>query len=387
MSNQPRLPPLLHGLFRELVGNGVPIGIRDYLDGIRALRLGYGRRDAALSGEDGMRQALCALARTLWARSDEEHRLISRWFARIPAPPDALVKEIDAALDALGQEDLPRPTPDASVPGDTRAARRLATGEEGGERDSVNDTADQAAPRARVRFESAREGGGLPVPRLEVAPLMGEEYVLNPQTLVSLRDLAVLWRRYRRSARRGPRTELDLAATVGERCRRGLLLKPVCRPRRSNSARLLVLADVSPSMDPWRPFLATLADSLHFGRLQYDVFYFANQPRKQLFASPDLRAPQDRDDVLRRHAGAGLLILSDAGSARGYLNRRRATQTVDFLAGAITCCPAAVWLNPMPRTRWAGTTAARIAADTRVPMLPLDASHLLQAVDILRGNK
>ena len=100
MNVQPRLPPLLHGLFRELVANGVPIGIRDYLDGIRALRLGYGQCGAALTGEDGMRQALCALARTLWARSDEEHRLISRWFARIPAPPGALVEEVDAALDA-----------------------------------------------------------------------------------------------------------------------------------------------------------------------------------------------------------------------------------------------------------------------------------------------
>ena len=50
MNVQPRLPPLLHGLFRELVANGVPIGIRDYLDGIRALRLGYGQCGAALPG-------------------------------------------------------------------------------------------------------------------------------------------------------------------------------------------------------------------------------------------------------------------------------------------------------------------------------------------------
>jgi uncharacterized protein len=383
------LPPLLHGLFRELVANGMPIGIRDYLDGIRALRLGYGQRAAVLPGDDGMRQALCALARTLWARSDEEHRLISRWFARIPAPPGALVNEIDAALDVPGLEDRRPDTPTTPAPGspDTRGARKHASGEGEDETGAIDDRAEQSAPRARVRFERAQEGGGLPVPRLEVAPVMGEEYVLNPQTLVSLRELVVLWRRYRRSTRRGPRTELDVAATVGERCRRGLLLKPVCRPRRSNSARLLVLADVSPSMDPWRPFVATLADSLHFGRLHYELFYFANQPRKQLFASADLRSPQDRDEVLRRHAGAGLLIVSDAGSARGSLNRRRATQTLDFLAGAIACCPSAVWLNPMPRTRWAGTTAARIAADTRVPMLPLDGPQLLRAVDILRGNK
>jgi uncharacterized protein with von Willebrand factor type A (vWA) domain len=36
--------------------------------------------------------------------------------------------------------------------------------------------------------------------------------------------------RYRRGTRGGPRTELDIDATVAERCRRGLLLRPACRP-------------------------------------------------------------------------------------------------------------------------------------------------------------
>ncbi|HRD93220.1 MAG TPA: hypothetical protein PK201_08835, partial [Accumulibacter sp.] len=76
---------------------------------------------------------------------------------------------------------------------------------------------------------------------LSAEPVIGEDYVLHPQTLVSLRDMAVLWRRYRRSTRRGPPSELDLAATIRERCQRGLLQQPVCRPRRRNSARLLVL--------------------------------------------------------------------------------------------------------------------------------------------------
>jgi uncharacterized protein with von Willebrand factor type A (vWA) domain len=90
--------------------------------------------------------------------------------------------------------------------------------------------------------------------------------------------------------------------------------------------------------------------------------------------------------VLRRHAGAGLLMVSDAGSARGYLNRRRALQTADFLAEARRFFPAIVWLNPMPRARWAGTTAALIAARPGAHAA-LDAAHLLRAIDILRGNK
>jgi hypothetical protein len=217
--------------------------------------------------------------------------------------------------------------------------------------------------------------------------VIGEDYVLHPQPLISLRDMAVLWRRYRRSTRRGPRSELDLAATMRERCRRGLLCRPVCRPRRSNSARLLVLADASPSMDPWRPFLATLAASLPFGRLaSAELRYFSQPSPPAALADPKPRRPEDRDEVLRRHAGAGLLVVSDAGSARGALNRRRALQTAAFLAEARRFFPSSSGstrcrrdaLGRHHRRRW--SPPARCHAAARC-------AHLLRAVDILRGNK
>ena len=371
------LPPLLLGLFRELKANGVPVGVRDYLDGIEALRLGFGQDDRA---------ALRDLAIALWGRSDEERRVINRWFDVLPAPDDALAAAIDDQLDRLDTT-TPEPTgtptaPASRPPGQPGAGTTPApaTGL------SPEATATQTE-RARVSFAAAREGSGLPIPRLASAPAIGEDYVLTPQPLISPRDMAVLWRRYRRSTRHGPRTEMDLAATLRERCRRGLLCRPVCRPRRSNSARLLILADASPSMDPWRPFLATLAASLPLGRLaRAELRYFNNQPRRQLYATPNLDEPEDRDEVLRRHAGAALLVVSDAGSARGALNRRRALQTADFLADARRLFPSAVWLNPMPARRWAGTTAGLIAHGP-VPMLPIDAPNLLRAIDILRGTK
>lgn len=387
MTHPPALPPLLHGLFRELVAQGVPIGTRDYLDGLRALAAGYG------SSPDGQgeRQALARLAQTLWARSDEEHRLIARWFAHIPATPADLLAAVDATLahldaaraDTPGTVGTATPAPPTSI-----GSPAAAPGGHTPDSPAMAPGDDPATPRARISFSSVQEGTGLPVPRLPLSPALGEDYVLHPQALIKPRDLTVLWRRYRRGTRGGPRTELDIDATVEERCRRGLLLRPACRPRRSNAARLLILADTSPSMDPWRPFLVSLAESLPFGRLaRAETGYFSNLPRRQLYARPDLRDPQPLGDVLRRFNGAGLLIVSDAGSARGYLNRRRANQTADLLDELLTHCPAIVWLNPMPRARWAGTTAELIAANTRVPMLPLDATHLLRAIDILRGNK
>ena len=376
------LPPLLLGLFRELKAHGVPVGVRDYLDGVEALRLGFGQDSRA---------ALRDLAVALWGRSDEERRLISRWFDVLPAPDPTLTAAIEADLSGLIAPDVPGAPRDAPPPGapgghtpaSGDASRPTATLPEA----QAAAEAEARAGTARVAFSATREGSGLPVPRLATSPPIGEDYVLTPQPLISPRDLAVLWRRYRRSTRHGPRTEMDLAATLRERCRRGLLCHPVCRPRRSNSARLLILADASPSMDPWRPFLATLAESLPLGRLaQAGLHYFNNLPRRVVFATPGLGQPASRDEILRRHAGAGLLLVSDAGSARGVLNRRRALQTAAFLEDARSLFPTAVWLNPMPRSRWAGTTAGLIA-DGPVPMLPLDAAHLLRAIDILRGTK
>lgn len=383
--NDPReLPPLLLGLFRELRANGVAVGVRDYLDGLRALRLGYG---------SGSRQALRELALALWARSEAEQRLIARWFDAVPVVPPALVERVEGALHTLDENvhagasgrqgqrtTVPQGVPPATASPPAMAG--AATGE----------------ARARISFAERHEGEGLPLPRLPLAPQIAEHYVLQPQAAISARKLAVLWRRFRRStrstARAGQRSEIDLPATIRERCRRGLLERPVCRPRRGNRARLLVLADASDSMDPWRPFLATLAASLPLGRLaSAELRYFANLPRRRLFADVELTQAEPLDDLLRENAGAALLIVSDAGSARGYLNHRRARQTIDFLAAAARRFTAIVWLNPMPPARWRGTTAERIAdapaADgrPRLPMLPLDATSLLRAVDILRGQR
>ncbi len=123
------LPPLLLGLFRELKAHGVPVGVRDYLDGVEALRLGFGQDSRA---------ALRDLAVALWGRSDEERRLISRWFDVLPAPDPALADAIEASLSGLstpdarvGHRDAPTPdTPGGQGPTSGGASRPAATAPE-----------------------------------------------------------------------------------------------------------------------------------------------------------------------------------------------------------------------------------------------------------------
>ena len=138
-----------------------------------------------------------------------------------------------------------------------------------------------------MSFEPVSDGGGVLAALSGVCPTLSETFVMQPQTVMSPRVLAVLWRRYRRMVRSGPRTELDLEATIAERVRRGIIDRPMLRPRRANSARLLILADVSPSMSAWGPFLDALATSLVLSRLQSArLLYFVNVPRQSLFTSP-----------------------------------------------------------------------------------------------------
>jgi uncharacterized protein with von Willebrand factor type A (vWA) domain len=377
MNDAERLPPIFLGLFRELVANQVPLGVRDYLDGLQALQLGFAQGD---------RRRLGDLAMTLWARSDEERRLIARYLALIPAPPAELGTTIDddlAAVDARFGTDR-----SGSTPAGQTGARTGLSSEGRDERIVQPQPTPESQPRARDSFAGTRETNGLPLPRLAAELAIAEHYALNPQSIISSRSLTVIWRRYRRATRSGPRTELDIPASIHERCHRGLLQQPVLRPRRRNTARLLVLADVSASMDPWLPFLSVLEESLQFCRFaSAELRYFVNLPHKKLYGTVELADPEAPEEVLRRHLGASLLLISDAGSARGYLNRRRAVQSEDFIARCAQLFRSIVWLNPMPCPRWAGTTAGLLAAHAPAAMLPLDGPHLLQAVDILRGNK
>jgi uncharacterized protein with von Willebrand factor type A (vWA) domain len=82
--------------------------------------------------------------------------------------------------------------------------------------------------------------------------------------------------------------------------------------------------------------------------------------------------------------GNSVLIISDAGAARGYYDRRRVAETKAFLKTLSAYTYLYTWLNPMPQNRWRATTAADIA--DIVPMFPFNREGLNDAVSILRGH-
>lgn len=371
-----RLPLPLHGMFLELLAHGVPLGVRDYLDGLAALQAGAGGQTTA-----DLRQ----LAETLWTRHPAEAALVRRWFETLPPTPAPWLAPLDALLGPHPSQDAGNAAPRGPDPGPLAPQHEAPSAAA----PSAPPTAGEApTASARIAVGAASDADGLALPQVLAEPLLAEDYLMEAQPAVTLRQLAVLWRRWRAGQRSGPRTELDVAATIRQRCAQGALGAPVMRARRRNAARLLVLADASDSMAPWQPFLRTLEQSLALGRLGgWELRWFANVPRRQVHLAADLLQAQPRDEWLAQASGAALLVVSDAGAARGLLNRRRVQLTAEFVQAAAAHTRQLVWINPMPQHRWAGSTAAQVAADARVAMLPLSATDLLRAVDLLRGHK
>lgn len=355
MRDEAGLP--LEGLYLHLVRSGFPVSIREYQDALAALRAGYGV---------GGREDLRWLCEALWARTDQEVSRLQRLFRALPRPTPEQVRE---------------------WAGEPRAAEPSRP-TEGGSAGGAVPRAARPAPEGMpiVEFAPAAQAGvGLPRARVPVAA--GEAFIFTPRPLISLRALIVAWRRFRLTQRSGPRVELDLDATVAEKCRRGTLLEPVLLPARRNQARLMVLVDASPSMVAWRHMNALWAESLEGSQLaRHGLHFFDNVPDR-LCPSDTLARPVPLAEMLQAHPERPALIVSDAGAARGRLVRDRLEQTRELVERARSTWQPMAWLNPMPRARWGGSSAERIARIRGLAMFELSPDGLIHAVDYLRGKR
>jgi hypothetical protein len=343
----------LEGLFLHLVRRGFPLTFRDYQDVLRALATGRGLLT---------RERLLWLLETLWTRTDEEKRQLHLLFRDFPFPD-----EEEIAVWA-GQEKTEEETADP-------------TAEETG---TIGATEQTKVPQ--IQFTAPGQSG-LGLPRAQVVPDGSERFVLQPRPQVSLRSLIVTWRRFRRASRTGAKTELDLAATIAEQCRRGALIHPVLVPARRNQARLVVLVDTSPSMAPWRTMNRLLAESLRESRLGLGALYYFHNVPDRLFEAETLTRPVSLDTAFELHGASTLLVVSDAGAARGRRTRGRIAGTKTLLERIAGRWQPVAWANPMPHHRWNGTSAERIARFPGLSMSELTEDGLVQAIDVLRGQK
>jgi hypothetical protein len=348
---------VLHGLFRHLQCQGFCLGIHDYLDALEALRAGFGLNDRA---------RLLWLCQTLWARTEEESRRIALLFGQFPKPTDT---EVEAFT---GERVAPEPT-------DIQTSRAGATSV------PIRDTAP--LPQVTIEFTPAGRAG-LALPRPHITRGRSEPFVLTPRPPIQLRELVIIWRRFRAAMRTGPKTELDLEATMEQQCRTGRLTSPTLVAARRNLARLTLLVDVSPSMQPWQSFIPLLRESLRHGQLrEVAIYFFDNLPEGVVYRTEALTGPEPIEAALERHAGSPLLILGDGGAARGNRNPDRTRATRDFLRCISASWRPVAWINPMPRHRWRRTSFDVVVRTPGVAAFTLTEGELIQAIDVLRGKR
>jgi uncharacterized protein with von Willebrand factor type A (vWA) domain len=350
----------LEGLYLHLVRNGFPLSVRDFQDALAALRQGHG-----LHRRDDLRW----LCQTLWARTDQEAIRLERLFRAFPRPSREQIRALTGEGTRTGETGQPQ----RGEPGRELPAER---------------SPEPAQQGPAIDFGAPTESG-VGLPRAQVNRAADDAFIFTPRTLVSLRALIVAWRRFRVAQRCGPPVELDIEATITEQCRRGTLVEPTLLPARRNQARLAVLVDASPSMVSWRPMNQLIVDSLDASQLGHAaIYFFDNTPEEDLHETDALNRPVPLAKALQDHPHCALLVVSDAGAARGRNDRgARLRETFRFIKKVRGEWTPIAWLNPMRRPRWSGTTAERIARLPGLGMFELNDDGLIHAVDYLRGKR
>jgi uncharacterized protein with von Willebrand factor type A (vWA) domain len=348
----------LEGLFMHLVRNGFPLSARDYQDALKALRCGYGLH---------RREDLLWLCQTLWARSDQELSRIQRLFRDFPRPSPSVVNKVETNFSL--KDETTEDSQNDKRPYNERSRRTQRF--------------DQAP---EVEFTTPTQSG-IGLPRVKVRHDIGDIYIHTPRSLIGLRSLIIAWRRFRLAQRSGPRVELNIEATIAEQCRRGMLVDLVLVPARRNHARVTVLIDASPSMITWHHMNQLLSESLERSQLAHTaIYFFDNTPVENLHEVEKLNRPIQIARALEINAHCALLVVSDAGAARGSFDRGRLVKTKKFIEQVGVSWHPIAWLNPMPRTRWVGTTAERVSRLPGLAMFELTEDGFIHAIDFMRGK-
>ena len=204
------------------------------------------------------------------------------------------------------------------------------------------------------------------------------------------RNIKIALRRLRRFAREGAADELDIDGTIDGTARQGWLDVKM-RPERRNAVKLLLFLDVGGSMDPFVKLCEELfsAATTEFKNLEF--FYFHNCPYEGVWKDNRRRFAERTPmwEILHKFGHDYKLVLVGDASMSPYevTHPGGSVEHMNEEAGAVwlhrltTTYPAAVWLNPVPKTQWAYSQSARIIQDLMTDrMYPLTLGGLDDAM-------
>jgi hypothetical protein len=342
---------ILIKVFISLRRIGLGLGIGDLLAAVRAVE-----GEKVKLSEDELRR----VARLLWCQSlDTARDFDDTWTAAVSSMQSLTPPVIPAT---------PPPTPPPVVPEPPPLSPSLDA-----ETGPVPSQPELAALPVQVPFT--------PV-------VLDESMRLDAYWPVTKRSMAYTWRYLRRLVSDGPEDLLDIDATVNSAASQGFYLAPVFQRRPVNHAHLILLLDQGGSMTPFHRFTrdmiqTTFAEST-ISRVE--VYYFHNVMADQLYLDSYLTEQISWDRAFERCEGeTSVLIVSDAGAARGHRRLPRISATAASLFRLRQKTSLVAWLNPMPEIRWADTSASTIGQ--LVKMYQMDPDGFSSAIDIVRGQQ
>lgn len=343
--------PILLRVFNRLRQSGFSLGVSEYLAALEAVE-----------GEWGVTQEeLKKVLRLLWSHSRTEQNEF-----------DLIWESVTSDTSKADSQQLPsKPAPE---PPPERTEEPLLS--------TSPDQTDTVQPQL------APELAPLPIRAPFTSTETDNTAALQTYWPVSHRSMVYIWRYLRRPVPDGPKDILDVKATVEQAVRQGFFLAPVYRRRESNHAHLLLLIDQDGSMTPFHRFTRDLVETAQYESTieQVDVCYFHNLPAKSVYRDFYLTDPVSLKQVLAGgDSDTSVLVVSDAGAARGYRRLERIRATTEFLFQLKQHTNLIAWLNPMPQERWVSTSAQIIAH--LVPMYQMDNDGLSNAIDIVRGQQ
>lgn len=364
--------------------HGLPLGVEEYLVLVRSLEAGFGISD---------RLELQQLCCNLWAKTEEENRLIQRLFGEMwkqieshPINSNINMQEYTSA--SLGEtpssNDTPSLTPDLPTSENSQPSLiETPTDEELSFEEPLPDfdTSPTVTPEPVQAVQAVRSN------RLDREMKRPRYMLLTEYFPVTKRQMKQCWRHLRRTVRTGVPTELDVEATVAKIGREGILLQPVLAPPRINKTDLVLLIDQEGSMVPFHDLSRQLVETAQRGgRLRTtNVFYFHNCPDDYLYRYPTMLDAKLSSEFLKEIGErAAVLIVSDAGAARGNFDQERVDNTKMWIEQLQQSVRYVTWLNPMPTECWRQTTAGGIAS--LIPMFEMSSQGMNAAISVLRGR-
>ena len=214
------------------------------------------------------------------------------------------------------------------------------------------------------------------------------------------RQLRVAFRRLRQLTRMGPLTELDLDGTIDATCRNAGEIDLLFQPPRKNNLRLLLLADVGGTMDPYFERVSELLTTLHQERSlrELEAYYFHNCVYDVIYSSARMSRGDSvpTADVLRRFDRRWrVVVVGDAAmhpaellEPYGGIDPRVTSPTAGlvWLQRIASHFDRAVWVNPEAEADWDVCSTTRIIRRL-FPMFQLSVDGLTDAVHALVGAR